>query len=270
MWDEITTNQIVFAGLLSMLVSLAAWQAGALTAGGAVAAFGVGGVTFGIGGWGAAVVLLSFFVSSSLLSRMFGSRKKELEETVSKGARRDWAQVLANGGVAAVCLLMYAIVPERTWVMLAFAGSLAAANADTWATELGVLSPSPPRLLTSGRRVARGVSGGVSGLGLFASLLGAVLIAGAAWLVFESSWRMFVSVCAAGVLGGLFDSLLGASLQAVFYCPVCEKETERHPRHSCGELTVYRRGILWLRNDAVNLGCTLFGGLAAVLIYLLL
>lgn len=270
MWNEITTSQSILGGLLSLLVSLAAWRAGALTVSGAFASFWVGWVTFGVGGWRAAVVLLVFFIFSSLLSHLFRAKKIELEETVSKGARRDWAQVLANGGVGASCLLFYGDEPMRLWLAVAFAGSLAAANADTWATELGVLSPEPPRLLTTGKRVARGVSGGVSRLGLFASLLGAGFIGGVASLVFEPSLRMFVSVSAAGVLGSLFDSLLGASLQAVYYCPSCEKETERHPRHSCGGLTEYRRGLRWMRNDAVNVACTLFGAIMAILIYALL
>src|SRR5438093_5230732 len=45
------------------------------------------------------------------------------------------------------------------------AGALAAAAADTWATEIGAFSPFAPRLITSGRQVPRGTSGGITVLG---------------------------------------------------------------------------------------------------------
>ncbi|MFZ5807784.1 MAG: DUF92 domain-containing protein [Chloroflexota bacterium] len=270
MWVEINFNQVILGAAFSLVISLAALRLKALTTSGAFTAFWVGVVTFGVGGWGAAAVLLTFFISSSLLSQMFRGQKQKLEDTLSKGAQRDGSQVFANGGVASVCLLLQMFFPGSILPLVAFAGSLAAANADTWATELGVLSAAPPRLLTTWKTVARGVSGGVSGLGMAASFAGAGLAAGAAALGFQMSWRMLVSVWVAGVCGSLFDSLLGASLQAVYYCNQCQLETERYPHHRCGERTVYLHGIRWLNNDGVNLACTLLGGLTAVVFYLFL
>jgi uncharacterized membrane protein len=60
------------------------------------------------------------------------------------------------------------------------------------------------------------------------------------------------------------DSLLGATLQGVFECPVCGKETERYPVHTCGTPTRPIRGWRWMRNDAVNLGAALAGALVSV------
>ncbi|NJS15001.1 MAG: DUF92 domain-containing protein, partial [Sphingopyxis sp.] len=65
----------------------------------------------------------------------------------------------AGGGVCVVPLFF----PESSIGWIGFAASLAAVNADTWATELGVLNPSSPRLITNlHKRVEKGTSGGIS------------------------------------------------------------------------------------------------------------
>jgi uncharacterized membrane protein len=61
----------------------------------------------------------------------------------------------------------------------------------------------------------------------------------------------------------MFDSLIGASLQAIYWCNTCTKETERHPYHSCGRTTRQLRGWVWLQNDWVNFFATLVGALIA-------
>jgi len=263
MWSEFSLARLGLAFFLSCLVAGAGWRAKALSTSGAVAAFVMGGVVFGLGGWGAAAVLLTFFVTSSLLSRAFAPRKKSLNSVVQKGSQRDVWQVFANGGFGALCLLGGLVFPHSPFPFLAFCGSLAAANADTWATELGVLSTQPPRLLISGKIVPRGASGGVTWLGLAAALLGAVLIGGVAALFVGQAGLTILAVSLGGVLGSLLDSALGASWQAVYFCPRCQMETERHPLHSCGAKTHLQRGIAWLNNDGVNFACTVFGGLVA-------
>jgi Raf kinase inhibitor-like YbhB/YbcL family protein len=60
----------------------------------------------------------------------------------------------------------------------------------------------------------------------------------------------------AGLAGSLVDSLLGATWQAIYYCPACRKETERHPLHTCGTPITLLRGWRWLNNDWVNATCT--------------
>jgi len=253
------------------VIAALAWKAGVLSPSGAGAAAIVGGLIFGLGGLDWAVLLLLFFVSSSLLSRAFRQRKAALNEKFSKGHRRDWGQILANGGLGAGLVILAALAQEQGLGWAAFIGTMAAVNADTWATELGVLSPAPPRLITSGAVVEKGTSGGVTALGSLASLAGATLIGlGAALLRPETGIGFTLAAAVAGGLfGSLVDSILGATLQAIYYCPACQKETERHPTHICGTVTQQVRGWSWLNNDWVNFLCALCGAGGAVLLWLI-
>lgn len=251
-------------GILSgMGIGYLAWRVKALSRSGAVAAAICGGLIFGLGGWRWAILLLAFFISSSILSRAFARRKTLLNEKFAKGSQRDWAQVAANGGLGAMLVVAQVAWPEQSWPWLAYAGAMAAVNADTWATELGVLSPHPPRLITTGKRVERGASGGISWFGSLAAWCGAIFIALlAAWLTPDRS--VFASlglISLAGLIGSLFDSVLGATVQAIYRCPGCQKETERHPIHTCGLATEQVRGWSWLNNDWVNFACALVGAL---------
>jgi uncharacterized protein (TIGR00297 family) len=217
---------------------------------------------------------MTFFVSSSALSRAFARRKRKLSEKFSKGSQRDWRQVFANGGLGALFAVVYAFYPEQTWLWIAFAGAMATVNADTWGTELGVLNPTPPRLVTNGKLVERGTSGAVSLIGSLSVFGGAALIAviAASFTQLETGGGFLIALLAVtmgGFGGAFFDSLLGATIQAIYYCPVCEKETERHPLHTCGTATKHTRGWLWLENDMVNFAASLFGALVSSLIWII-
>jgi uncharacterized protein (TIGR00297 family) len=266
-----------FSGIiLGAVIGYLAWRLRALSTSGAWAAAITGALIFGLGGLRWAILLLAFFVTSSALSRLFGRRKKKLEEKFSKGSQRDAAQVLANGGLGALLVLLHWLQPEASIWWLAFAGTLAAVNADTWATELGVLSPQSPRLLTTGQVVERGASGGVTLLGYLAAAAGSGLIALlAAWLAPQyrpgvNPLGLGLCVWLAGLAGCTLDSLLGATVQAIYRCPACQKETERHPYHTCGAQTMPLRGWLWLGNDVVNGLASLAGAVAASILGALL
>ena len=150
--------------------------------------------------------------------------------------------------------------------------ALATATADTWATELGVLSRQPPRLITTGKTVAPGTSGGITLLGTSAAALGALALGIVFWLL-QRGKKSLVSLpliaLISGLVGSMLDSALGAMVQAMYYCPTCKKETERLI-HNCGTKTRPLRGIWWLNNDTVNFIATLSGGLIAMAMYLVL
>jgi uncharacterized protein (TIGR00297 family)/Raf kinase inhibitor-like YbhB/YbcL family protein len=261
--------------IFALLIALAAKWKKSLNRSGAVAAAVMGTIIFGLGGLPWAILLLLFFISSSLLSRFKKKSKLVYDEKFSKTAERDAYQVFANGGFAMLVVVIHTIYPNNNWTWLLYAASLAAANADTWATELGVLSKKAPWLITNGKTTEPGTSGAISRAGILASTAGAALIALPAVFLWQGNLPpagiigliiVFIIITLAGLCASLIDSLLGATLQSIYYCPTCQKETERHPLHTCQTETIHQRGIEWLDNDWVNFSATCTGAITALLL----
>jgi uncharacterized protein (TIGR00297 family) len=258
-------TRIALGLVCSALIAGYALRRGSLSQTGALAALLIGTSIYVGGGGSWFLALLTFFVTSTLLGKVGRARKHAIKLEFEKGDTRDALQAFSNGGVAAICALGMSLHPHPAW-SAAFVAALATANGDTWATELGVLSRAEPLSLLSLRRVPRGTSGAVSGLGLTATLLGGLeigLVAAANPTAFRqsASTLMLVGACA-GVLGSLVDSVLGATLQSGYRCDSCARDAEAST-HSCGLSTRHVRGFLWFNNDLVNLTATALAALAA-------
>jgi uncharacterized protein (TIGR00297 family) len=252
---------VAFGLVLATFVALAAWRAGALSGSGAVAAGVTGFIAVGAG-WGWAIVLITYFVASSALSRL-GRREKAIRTAgrIAKAGPRDATQVLANGGLFVIAAGFSWVTNDAVWALVG-AGALAASSADTWATELGTLAAATPRSILTGRPVATGTSGGVTSMGLLAALGGAGLVALVARAV---GWSTAASGAAliGGIAGCLVDSMLGASVQGRFWCASCDAPTESRV-HTCGATTRRTGGLTWLDNDGVNAASTVAGAVVAL------
>jgi uncharacterized protein (TIGR00297 family) len=260
-------GRVLVGFLVSSAIAALAFRRGALSSSGALAAAVVGAVIFiGGGGWwfGALGV---FFVTSTLLGRVGAAYKARTKREFSKGDTRDAWQVLANGGVAAVAALLMLVAPDARW-LYAFVGALATANGETWATELGILSPGEPRSIVTLRRVPRGTSGAVSALGLAATVAGAFVVGLVAASAGGRPLRVLWIAVVAGTVGALVDSLAGATVQETFYCRGCARECES-ARHHCGAAAERRRGVIGFGNDLVNFTATLAGAVVGAALYLM-
>jgi uncharacterized membrane protein len=112
--------------------------------------------------------------------------------------------------------------------------------------------------------VPAGTSGGITWVGSWGGLAGAALVAGTGALAAGHLW-LFWPGTLIGFVGMLFDSLLGGTVQARFWCSRCETTSEWSV-HRCGNRTVSQAGWRWMNNDVVNLLSTaLAGGLALAL-----
>ncbi len=267
--SPLAAKQFMYGEVFSLLVAALSVRFRFLDVGGALVAFILGTVIFGLGGWPFSLPLLAFFISSSLLSKFGAWRKHAVHEKFQKGSRRDWGQVLANGGVAAVLVVLWYLQPEPLYYFL-YLGAVAAVTADTWATEIGVLSTQPPRLVTSWQMVSTGTSGAISWLGLLGALLGAASIALLGWAVQmrEPSYQFgvagFALITLGGVLAHLCDSVLGATIQAQQRCSVCAKVSEKKGA-CCGVEREPHSGWRWVDNDLVNVMCGVCGVLVVLL-----
>lgn len=253
----------LLSAILALLVVVPAFRLGWLSVSGGISALVVGSVTLTAGGWAAAVVLLTFFMTSSILSRWRAERKKRMELLTARGTRRGAVQVLANGGVATLSIALYLLTGEDRW-WLAFAGAYAAANADTWSSEIGALSPVPPHHLLTGHPLEAGDSGGVTLQGFLAGWAGSLLVAITAGVLLPLPLSRIASVAIGGFMGTLVDSLLGATVQARYRCVRCGERVES--AQHCASLAQYAGGWRWMSNDMVNLLCTLTGAAVAFLL----
>ena len=255
-------ERAVIGAALALLIALLAWRARWLTRGGALLAVVIGTATTAAD-WSFGAALIAFFISSSALSHFRRAEKeRRAAGIVAKGGARDTWQVAANGATAAVASVAWAASGD-SWLAAAAGGAIAAATSDTWATEIGMLSSSPPRSVITGRPVPVGTSGGVNVAGLLAALGGAAFISTIGSVL---GWPRLVAIAvvAGGVTGMLADSLLGALVQSRRRCERCGAETERRI-HDCGGTTTHVAGVPWLDNDGVNFLATLAGAAAAII-----
>ncbi|WP_066502602.1 DUF92 domain-containing protein [Abyssisolibacter fermentans] len=255
--------------LISSSVAFPAYYKKSLKLSGCIGAIILGTIIFMTSGVLGIVIMLSFFISSSLLSHFKKNRKQECAKLFDKTGNRDILQVFANGGVGLIYSIIYHFshnIIHLICICIAFAAS----NADTWATELGVLNKTKPFSLRTFKRVNKGTSGAISLLGTFSSFIGSVFIALVSiFLIIYmnvdignlSILKIFILISLGGFFGGLIDSFLGATVQGVYYSEEEDKETEKKIFN--GKKTTLIRGFEMFNNDLVNF---LSIGLSSILI----
>ncbi|MBN2410426.1 DUF92 domain-containing protein [candidate division KSB1 bacterium] len=258
--------------ILSFFVVILSFKLKFLDTGGAIGAFLLGTLVFGVGRWPFTVPILTFFVLSSFLSKIGQKSKLKFTSEIEKSGKRDIWQVLANGGLAGILVLAWNYFPFDIFYLL-FIGALAAVMADTWGTEIGVLSKIKPVSILTFKPVAKGASGGITFLGTAGSLFGAfiLVVTGFGFSPHSSlpiiGMSEFIILLVSGLLASLVDSLLGATVQAKYTCHVCNKSTEN--RIHCGRETILTCGYRWINNDVVNFFCALSGILFVYIFWLI-
>ncbi|MFZ2071054.1 MAG: DUF92 domain-containing protein [Halobacteriota archaeon] len=185
------------------------------------------------------LALMSFFLFGNLVTKYKYETKARLGVAEGNKGRRGINNVVGNGLSPLIFAILYALSSDNTIFLLGFSGSVATACADTFSTEIGQ-AYGKPRLITTLKKVPVGTSGGVSLWGLGAALLGSFLVT-LVCLTFgiDIEWQIFFIICLlAGFLGGIADSILGATVE------------DRKP--------------LNLNKHHVNILATLFGGIFAI------
>ena len=209
----------------------------------------------GFGSLREALALVGMYLSVFVADLLFGKRAEAMtREIYGKTKARSFAQVMANGSAGCGCILLFHLTGKDAF-LIGYYASIYEVMADSIASDVGVLSKKPPRDILTLQPVARGISGGVSPLGLGISGLVCMSAALVTGLILGLSPLETAIVAAVPWLGMLTDSVIGSCLQLHFRCPVCGLETEQQ-KH-CGQETVVTRGWRWMTNSRVNLLCTL-------------
>jgi len=252
------------AFLLASLVSVISFRFGFLTFSAAAAAFVFGIIIFGLGGLQFSIPLLLFFFSSSLLSKLRYARNKEVETYFEKTGARDYKQVIANGLIPSLIVCLGSVYNDGIY-FLVYCVSIASVCADTWGTEIGTLRKAVTYNILNFKRIEQGMSGGISVIGTFGSLIGAAIISFSSSFWAGFNINIFLSIVIAGFGAGIIDSILGASLQIQYKCKECGKTVEKE-KH-CGVSTQSEKGFYFFTNDVVNLICSISGALILIVIY---
>lgn len=252
---------------LVLVATAVRWKA--LRPDGAAGAFLIATWLLGGGGWPWTVPIMVFFIISSVLSKVSDRKRRGETRVIAKGSMRDMAQVGANGGVALAIFAAAALgfPPDLAWP--AFLGAVATATSDTWATEIGMALRRHARLITTGRTVPAGTSGGVTLVGFAGSAAGALVIGLVALMLtpagIEAVGISALAAAVGGIAGSLIDSFLGATLQVQFRCHGCGALTEKK-RHCEGTGVEPIRGWRVLNNDVVNVVSCTAGAAVALLV----
>ena len=251
------------AFILAFIIAIISSKLKFLTLEGILAQFVLAVLIFGFGGLKWAVPIIVFFFLSSILSTIRGKKNKNVELYFEKPNQRDQYQVFANGGISGLLVILSQFIkPELLYYI--YVSSIAAVCADTWATEIGTMWKTRTINILSFKEEEQGTSGAISLNGMLGSLLGAVMISLSSlyWIRPDKLYYLYFTA-AAGLFGSIVDSIIGASVQAQYYCEVCGKITEK--KFHCFRNANKIKGISWLNNDVVNFITSLSGGFFFIL-----
>jgi uncharacterized protein (TIGR00297 family) len=186
-------------------------------------------------------LILTFFVLGNLVTRY----KYKVKEGYGVAEKvRNYQNVFGNGGAAMVFALLYKLSEGNPVFLLGYAGAMASAAADTFATEIGEVHGSCPRMVTNLKKAVIGTNGAISCAGCLAALMGAALVSAMPYL-FAGSYNkdsFFVLGTFSGFFGCYVDSWVGATLEG---------------------------RSKFLDNHMTNFIGTLAGGICGVVLYLL-
>lgn len=243
--------------LISTVIAFIAFRKHSLTVSGALGAIGLGTLVLGLGHWIFYVFMMTFFMSSLIIRRLVTTLNPAAHRALmlhhQKHEARTIIQVAANGGILALISAWYAAQPSGLMIYVA-ALSMAAATSDTWASEIGVLSHQKPRSLLKRETMETGLSGGVTPLGLWASLGGSALV-GSVYLIYTAitfgfTWNtlaLFILCVTGGFVGSLFDSLMGECFQAKY-----KTEDAEIVEFCTASDDLLIKGYRWFDNNLVN------------------
>ncbi len=230
------TIDVIITLVVSGGLAIAAYRRGVLDLKGTIVASAMGLVIGLSAGWEYVMLLLLYLITSFGVTRFGYAAKKAAGVAEGKKGERGWRSVLANGiipsGIAALFLIDVPTLGSGAMGLL-FVTAIAAAAADTAASELGMLARDPVLITRPRQRVEPGTNGGISTRGQIFAFLAAVysVMLGALLFIISAGfldgggdvewWTVHIWVLplpiAMGFMSCQVDSVLGATLENAGY-----------------------------------------------------
>ena len=250
------------AATIVLILALLSLKLKLLDRGGILASIPIGYVIYVFGGVDYFILLLVFYLASGAATKL---RVRRIgRDLFDKDSIRGWRNVVANGATAAIISLLNITGFNRDRITAAYLGAVGTAFADTLATEIGLLYPGEPRLITNMKKVLRGTPGAVSPYGYLGGIGALLILILSSMAMGATGLRLVVATMVSGVLGMTIDSVLGATIQSKYRCVICGKLTES--RVHCGMAAEMVDGISLIDTHMVNLISIMLGALTAYLI----
>ena len=271
---------LYFADVLALsfitILGIIALKFNSITFSGLVASVVIGYIVMVVGGPNYLILLVIFFISSSILTKI---QKKINKSSKKHSLPRSYINILSNGVTPTFLIILTIFLYDNyTWnsanllngdiniIGLCFIGSIVVTTADTFSTEIGLINKSKPRLITNlTKYVSKGDSGGITLSGLLASIFAGIIISLTVFFTFEIfHFSLFLIITLVGILGSLFDSILGATIQYKGQCVSCKLNVETYIHHN--KPTIQLQGSKYITNNSVNFFSSIFGSILIIIL----
>lgn len=252
--------RVSLALLFAISLTLHGLRKKSLSRSGATAAFLVGFLSFA-SATRFGLTLLAFYLSATRATRYKSNLKKQIEDGyTSPSGNRSAKQVFASSLPAVILGVIYflqyrydapisPVFHAKSCLNLSYLLFFAACAGDTFSSEIGIAMPgqgkNPVLILAPWREVPRGTNGGVTLEGTLASVFGGFVVGSAHFLAgpersFSQLWLVVVGI-SGGLIGSVFDSILGMLFQASWLDPSSGRILKEAPNsgdskfdHICG------------------------------------
>lgn len=175
--------------------------------------------------------------------------RKKLRPELKKEKSRRFIQILINGGLGCLFVIVYGLTGEMRYMLISVV-AIGGCFVDSLSSDVGVMSRRRPFDFLRRQYVDGGISGGMSWLGTAAALAGSALIGLSTALSLHLPFSVGLMVSGLVFLQTLVDTAMGSLIQVKYRCPVCGKVTEK--KEHCGTATEYLSGLRFVNNNWVN------------------
>jgi uncharacterized protein (TIGR00297 family) len=218
-WSAVESNlpflgvRVLLAIAINGVLALLALGSGTVNRSGAVMGFLMGAIIYMGYGYKSFLLLFTFFVLGSVATRLGYARKAARGTAEGRGGARSWREATANTLAAAFFSVLVITTHFEAAFLVALVAALAEAAGDTTSSEIGQWLSGRAYMITTLKPVPAGQDGGISLVGTMAGMGASLAIVAVGYGLKLCRLETALVALIAAVLGNLFDSVLGATIE---------------------------------------------------------